>query len=331
VTKLQPISGTKPLVEGALAAALAAILALVGLYIPILSSLATIVWTIPITLMVARYSLRDGLLAVIVTMVLVIILSNPLTAVLYVAQFGVVGLFYGLALKRQLSAGSSILGGVGISIISTVIITLASLQIMGITLSDLGQQLQSSVDSIVEFYRRAGVLEDYQAQGITEEALREAATQIVLFFQRILPGLLAVGAAITASLNYLIVQLVARRLQIPVVSLPPFREWQMPWYLTWGVVVAFAALLAGDYFGLSWLMIGGQNLLVLYAPFLIIFGIAVVSYYYQKSKLPRWFKASLIIFSCFYISITVVLIMSVGLFDPLFNYRKLGSKEGMRD
>lgn len=320
---MQPRSSMKPLVEGALAAALAAILALVGLYVPILSGLATLIWTVPITILIVRYSLREGLLAIVVAAILVVLLSNPFTAVFYVLQFAPVGIFFGLAFQRRLAVGGTVLGGMAISIISTAAVTLLSFQAIGLNLNDIDQQLAGTLDSMLQFYQRSGILELYAAQGITEQDLREATMQMFLLFKRLFPGILAFGAAASASVSYLITHLIARRLLIPIRSIPPFREWQMPWYLTWGVVLGFAALLGGDFFNISWLKASGQNLLLFYAPFLTVFGLSVISYFYAKSQIPRGIKIGLIILSCLYLSITLTLVMVLGLFDPLFNYRKL--------
>jgi uncharacterized protein YybS (DUF2232 family) len=233
-----------------------------------------------------------------------------------------VGVFFGIAFRRQLSSGYAVLGGVVISIISAVVATYLSFQVMGITLGDISQQLNSSVESAIDFYRRTGVLDRYAELGINEEMLRESGAQVVYWSKRFFPGILAFGAAAAAGINYLVAHMVAIRMQIPVRTIPPFREWQMPWHLTWGVVLGFAVLLVGDYAKISWLVIGGQNLLLLYSPFLIIFGVSVVSHYYHKSQLPRWFKIGIIVLSGFYFSITLIMIMTIGLFDPLFNYRK---------
>ena len=320
---MQPRSSIKPLVEGAFAAALAAVLALVGLYVPLLSSIATLVWTVPISILIIRYSLREGLLALTVTGILVILLSNPLAAAFYLLQFGLVGIFFGLAFKRQIPAGYTVLGGIVISLLSTLTVSWLSLKAMGLSLSDLNQQITNTLEAAFSFYRSSGILEFYQARGITEDILREATEQMISLLKRLLPGLLAVGAAVTAGVNFGVVHLVARRLLLPIPKLLPFREWQMPWYLTWGVVLGFAGLLAGDYFKINGLMLVGQNLLLFYVPFLVLFGISVVAFYYHKSQLPSVFKIGLIILSCFYLSITLILVMVIGLFDPLFNYRKL--------
>lgn len=314
-----PLVSPKPLVEGAFSVALAVLLAFLGLYIPFMN----LVWTIPITIMTARYSLRYGLMTLAVSTFLLILLANPVTAGLYVAQFGLVGVFFGWAFKRQFSAGYGALGGMLLSVGSTAVVFYLGLQLTGLTLVDLDQRLQSSVDAAFNFYRNSGILNSYAERGITEEMMRESSLQMLEIMKRLLPGMLAMGAAASAGLNYLLAHAVARRVQLPLQPIRPFSEWQLPWYLTWGVILGFAALLLGDHFQLSWLVQGGQNLLLIYSPFLLLFGIAVVSHYYHKSQLPRWFKIGIIVLSVLYFTITLIVLMTIGLFDSLFNYRKL--------
>ncbi|NPV26763.1 MAG: YybS family protein [Firmicutes bacterium] len=316
-------STTRPLVEGAFLAALAALLALVGIYLPLLSGLVDLIWTIPLIVLVVRQDLRLGILSLLVSGLLILMFSDPLRAIFLLLQFGAVGLFYGVAFKRRLMPGLALLVGVAIAIVSMAAVMWIGFLMTGLSWTDIQQQIQANVNPTIEFYRRLGLLQVYANQGISEEMLRQMTVQMVNLLLRLLPGMLITGAAMAAVVNYFAAYAVLKRVRIPVAKVASFREWQLPWYLTWGVILGFAAWLGGDYLKATWLVTIGQNILVIYAPFLLVFGLSVVTYYYQTSRIPKLAKYGLLIVAVLYLRVTVMMLIFLGLFDPLFDYRKL--------
>lgn len=316
-------SSIRSLVEGAFSAALATLLALMGIYLPIISGLFDLVWTVPLTVLVIRQDIRLGVLALLVSGLLILMLSDPLRAVFLLIQFGAVGLFYGIAFKRRMAPGISLLIGMVTAGACMVAVAFIGFWLTGINWAEIQRQLYANIDPMMDLYRQLGLLQSYAQKGITEEVFRQEITRWVGVMLRLLPGILISGAALGAVANYYAAYAVLKRLRIPVVKVAPFREWQLPWYLTWGVILGFAAWLGGDYLQIAWLATIGQNILMVYAPFLMIFGLSVGCFYYTTSRLPKWLKVVLVVLAVFYMHVSLLMLIMLGLFDPLFDYRKL--------
>ncbi|MDH7478846.1 MAG: YybS family protein, partial [Syntrophomonadaceae bacterium] len=278
--------------------------------------------TVPITILMVKRSPPSGLLALAMTAVLTLVLAPSLVTVSFIAQFAPVGVFYGVALNRKWHPGIVALGGIGTAMGSLALVLLLTFRSAGIALAELGQPVEEMFHQSLAFYHQAGVFDSLFAQGVTPAELEEYARQVSETYKRLLPGLLAIGAMGTSVLNYLITCLVGNHAGLELRRIPPFSQWQLPWYFTWGVVVGLAALLGGDYWQLDTLSRIGQNLLLVFAPVLFVFGASVVVFYYRRSPLPAWFKISIIVLATFYLTFSLMLVMALGLFDPLFGYRR---------
>lgn len=95
-------SSTKGLGEGAMMAALTAIFAMSGIYIPFLSVLTMLIVAVPITLVIVRNNFKIGAISSVVAGFLVATLAGPLMAVTFYIQFMSLALVYGYLFKRKL-------------------------------------------------------------------------------------------------------------------------------------------------------------------------------------------------------------------------------------
>lgn len=304
------------------AAGLSAVLALAGIYFPFVSGISMFLWTVPITILMVKRSFSSGLLALGLTAALTLTLAPTLVAGNFIAQFALVGIFYGVALSRKWNPGLVVLGGIGTAAGSLAIVLLFNFRGLGNALTELGQPIEEMFRQSLAFYEQTGVFDSLFAQGVTPAELEEYSHQVAETYKRLLPGLLVIGAMATAALNYLITYMVGQRASLELRKIPPFSQWQLPWHFAWGVVVGLAALLGGDYWQLDTLTRIGQNLLLISAPVLLVFGTSVVVFYYRRSSLPAWFKILIIILAAFYLTFSLMLVMALGLFDPLFGYRR---------
>ncbi|MDW7675716.1 MAG: YybS family protein [Bacillota bacterium] len=312
------LTSTKALVEGALAAALAAVLALVGYYLPPLSMITTLVWFIPIVVVIVRQNMRWGVMSLVVATLVMMMLSHPLSGFLTALQMGFVALVYGYGFKNKWSAGKIILtGGIAV-VISAIIVIALSITLMGVNLGEWQQEMALQIDHSIEMYRQWGLLD----QG-GEEELRNTMEALIHFIGLIIPGLLISGSLLTAAVNFLLVRVVLKRVGVEIRPIPPFREWQLPWYLIWGIIGGLILLLGGDYFNLDLVNTIGLNILYFYFPILFIAGLSVLSFFNYHLKIARWIKIMTLIVFVVNLPFAVVLITSLGLFDPLFNYRRL--------
>ncbi len=315
------------LVEGALLAALTAILALIGLWIPPLQFITNLVWTVPIVIVILRQNVKVGIMSTVVAAVLVLLFSDPVRAFFLILQFGGVGIVYGVLFKRQTSPGRMMIVGSIVAAASMVLMIVLSSWILGVDITGWSKEFAASIGPVMNMYRQMGLLDRLAQQGVSEEQLRQSLEQFVKWFQVLVPGILTLSAILSAALNFVVARAVIKKLGFTVPYIPPFRRWQLPWYSVWGVILGLAFTLAGDNRQWAFLSKLGQNIMYVYLPFLFISGLSVVVYFFKERPLSPVLRAMIIVFGFFYWPVAVLIIASVGLFDPLFNYRKLGKEQ----
>lgn len=315
-------SALAPLAEGALVAALSAVLALLGIVLPPLQVITNILWITPIVVLVVRQDLRTGVLATLVAGILVSIFSGLLTALFLLVQFAGLGLLYGYLFKREVPPGPMVIAGSLMALFSLLFSFLLSSQILGWSFLDLLKDLQHLPDHILDFYRRSGLLERFLQQGNTLEDLRRSLEVTVTYIKLLLPGMLVMVSLFLALINYLIAEAILRRLNLRNRALPSFRYWQLPWYAIWGFIGGLALWLAGDYWQLTTLRIAGINILYLYVPLLVGNGLAVVAFWAHRFPWSGALKFVVFLFLLLNLPLGLLVLMGLGLMDTLLGWRR---------
>ncbi|SMC00024.1 Uncharacterized conserved protein YybS, DUF2232 family [Thermanaeromonas toyohensis ToBE] len=315
-------SALAPLAEGALVAALAAVLALLGILLPPLQVVTNVLWMVPIVVLVVRQDLRTGVLATLVAGILVSIFSGLLTALFLLVQFAGLGLLYGYLFKREASPGPMVIAGSLMVLFSLLLTLLLSSQILGWSSLQFLKDLQYMPEHILDFYRRSGLLERFLQQGNTLEDLRRSLEVTVTYLRLLIPGMLVMVSLLLALINYLVAEAILRRLNLRTRTLPPFRYWQLPWYAIWGFIAGLALWLAGDYWQLTTLKIAGMNILYLYFPLLAGNGLAVVAFWVHRFPWAGALKFMVFLFLLLNLPLGLLLLMGLGLMDTLLGWRR---------
>lgn len=185
-------------------------------------------------------------------------------------------------------------------------------------------QNQELIDSMILQYKNMGLLTGLQDQGITESELKIIAGQTLSFYAMIIPGLAAVSSIFEFGITYYffvrwIVQSEKGRI--------PFSCWRLPWYAVWGPIIALGCYLLGDEFSLVLPRGLGLNLLVICGAVVLVIGISVYYFFLQSPNVPRLIKWILILGNIFYFTLSLISIMLLGLFDLVFNFRRLSEVE----
>ena len=179
--------------------------------------------------------------------------------------------------------------------------------------------MSDMINMIVQQYQAAGLLVLMQQQGFSEVQIRDLLQQVIRFYALITPGL----AAMSAFVEFGLVFYVVRRWFKDDEGRIPFARWSLPWYAVWGAVLGIAFYLLGDQFSWTVLRSVGINLMVVYGALTLVLGTSLYLYLLQSPKIPRLLKLAIIIASILYFFFSVVSIMMFGLFDLVFNFRRL--------
>lgn len=320
---------TNNVAQGALMAALAAMLGLIAIFIPIIGAVATVLWSIPIILLILRFDLRTAGMSLIIALALVGLTAGPFAAFSLGLKSGLAALVFGYAFKKELSPGITVLAGGFTAAVGTGLMLLFAFLIMGGTSLDFGE-VESMVDQVLSFYEKTGLINLMLTQGMTVAELRSQLMQMMGLVLALVPGSMVLGSLFGAGITYLLARGVLKRMGYAFQPLPPFRAWQMPWWTVYGLILGLALLLGGDYLGGDIYSTIGKNILFIYLPLLLLNGLSVLVYFYYRFTLTPFTKVFLVTLILINLPVITPLFVLIGAFDPLFNYRKiqLGKKKG---
>lgn len=201
--------------------------------------------------------------------------------------------------------------------LATVLGTIPTLSFMVQGLSAL--TASDMINSKVQQYQASGLLAVVQQQGITEVQVRDVLQQWIHIYALFLPSF----AALIALVEFGFVFYFARIWFNEDEGRIPFTRWRLPWYAVWGAVLGIAFYLLGDQFSWTVLRVLGINLMAVYGALTLVLGASVFVYLLQSPRIPRFLKFALIITSFIYFFFSVVSLIMFGLFDLVFNFRRL--------
>ncbi|MEL7567635.1 MAG: YybS family protein [Dehalobacterium sp.] len=313
----------RALTEGALMAALAALLGIIGIYIPVLGMVTNLVWSIPIILLIMRHSMKLGLMGLAVTGLLISILAGPVQSILFLVNMGGMALIYGYCFKKGLSPMKALLFGTIIAAVSTASTILLSAFVANLPISQWITDLKLAINEGFQVYEKMGMMEKMLPKGVTPEQYKE---QFFHMIETLLPGVFVAASMGSALVNYLVARKFLRRLKYEIPEMPMFRDWHFPWQIVWGVILGLGLLLSGNYSQNSILTLVGQNILYIYYPVLLVSGISFVVFLWKNDFLTGFMRAMIIMAAFLFNAFFLMVLVLIGLFDPLFDYRRLFQK-----
>ncbi|MDJ0785149.1 MAG: YybS family protein [Desulfosarcinaceae bacterium] len=165
----------------------------------------------------------------------------------------------------------------------------------------------------------------YKGVGIPQETIDTIANsldRIQYVLVRILPSLAAASTLFAAWTNLIAARPIMVRRGVDCPDFGPLNHWRAPEPLVWGVIGSGLMVLIPD---LGIRLIGVNGLLVLLTVYFIQ-GIAIVSFYFEKKKLPRTIR---IVLYCMIAlqQFFLLIVICIGLFDMWINFRKIDTNK----
>lgn len=300
-----------------------------GLLLTVLSGIASMLAVLSGIVLVSTLTGRRGIffgLVCAAAAVGVLFLGNSgLASVFYwgtrVAATGVV---YGYLLAAGAAVGTALAWGVGLGFVGVVL----ALPQVARGWAVLRQEVLAFLEPTWRLYQESGLLENLGEQGVDAENLRHTLEMTVQFVANVVPAFTLLEVALTAVLACFLARWVLLRLGVSVGPLPPFVAWRVPWYLAWGVIAGLALLLTGDFYDAEWPLVWGQNIILLYLPLLLIIGAAVAVSFYLYLPLSLFVKNVVLLVTLLNLPFLLVILVILGAFDPLVDFRGRLVKEG---
>ncbi|MEG6617250.1 YybS family protein [Peptococcaceae bacterium 1198_IL3148] len=312
---------TRGLVEGALLAALTVVLVAMGFFIPWLFFISSILFPVPIILMIYRQGLKKGFLSLITAYFLLLMLyPDPISITIFFMQFSPLGVLFGLLFKNRVSAGKSIFAGTVLAAVLTFVSIGLVIMLTGISTGELESQLKGEINHSMDLYQDINNLSDSEA-----EEMRQIMEDFIDTMLLLLPSILIIGAMFSTLISYIISRTVLVRLNHDVLPLPPFSHWTYPWYTVWGIIIGLAMMIIGDRYDYTTVATLGKNILYVFSFAFLLLGISVLAFYYKRAPISKGLKW-LLIFLAILLPLTPYLVVVMGVLDPLLDIRKLNQQ-----
>ncbi len=306
-------SNVRALANTALATALSVIIAIVGLFVPVLA-LASLLWPVPVIVVVKRYGLQYGIYSTVASGLIVGMVSEPIYAAYVIFAYGALGLSIGYGVHKNYKAGRILAITAIVSLLSKMILIFAVTHIMGINPLEVQlESMEKGMEYAMGFYDSVGLN--------VPSDMKDALLSSLELLRVTLPALLLLVAIMDSYLNYTVARVVLRRLGLHLNALPTFAQWRAPGNVAAGFLLLMVLSLVGGYMGLGSTDVIMSNILLLFQIILLVQGISLAYFFLMRRNINKFVGILLIIFILFN-QFLALMAMLAGLLDVLFDFRK---------
>ena len=304
------MKNTRTLTEGALMAAVFAILLLITTYVPFIGIITVWALPVPFVLFTLRKGLKPGLMLWTVSLLLAFLIGGIAT-VPTAFIFGSAGLVIGELYRRSASGFSVLIGAGLIYTLNMLLVFLVLVLIVGENpmqlAADLTKEQLEFADSTLGSF---GQSEEQLA------AMMEMVDNLVYLAPVMIVGVGIILAVITKLISYLVL----KRLGHDVPSLPAFRNWQFPKAFLWYYLIILILAMVGAEEGTTMYLII-WNLFPLLEIVIAVQGFAVIFYFFHVKKVAKVVPILIVVIAILVPPLLYVARI-IGIIDLGFDLRK---------
>lgn len=245
--------------------------------------------------------------------IMVAVLNSFAIDVVFFAELLLVGFILGELLESRFPIDKTMLYTCGVVVISAIV----SLFIFS---SVSGKNLFTIVSQYVAHNLELS-LALYQSLGMSEENLsliQGSLSKIQYILVRIIPALTIASTLLVIWINILVSKALLKGKFRFHPDYENLNQWQAPDFLVWAVIGSGVSLLfpvgAAKWFGL--------NIMLISMTIYFFQGMGIVSFFFEKKQVPRFFKILLYILIALQ-QLAQIAVIGIGFFDMWFNFRKL--------
>lgn len=308
-------------------------LALIGtLVIPGLGLLGAALLPVPVSLLVIRGRIRDGIICAVVSCLVLFLFGYILPPVMMYLIIAI-AFAHRHAVEKKLPAWRTVLTVFTVFAGAIILYLLLYVIFFGAgSISEIASAYNSYIDDMPQdpiFSSYAGLL---MIQGPDLDAVISQTQSLLRFLPKILPGIFAVSFALISSVNYLFSSNIYKRNQIQIAPFRPFMTWDLPWYYVWGIIAGLVLVLIpqlGSTIDGSPALIDnavdvlGFNLVIIFGALYTALGTSVLWGIFDRFKLVLMIRIIIIGFLWFFFGIALIILPLMGLIDIWANFRRL--------
>lgn len=317
--------GPRPLVEGALLAAIAVVLTLVGFYVPVIGTVVMFMWPVPVALVQLRHGLKVSILTIAVAGLVLSTLVGPLEAISMVATFGLAGLALGICIQRKVSPAWTVLIGAVAALASTGVGMLVSFIFLKVTPVQMLNEMTQALREANDMVGKSGFMNWLQGTGFMPQSQLEETHKTwetaLQTMKMIFPATLVLSGLLISLLNFQMARSVLNRFGYTIDSLPPFERWRVPVVVSLGFIIGTLAGLLRNNEQWRLAYAAGLNLQVLTMMLFTISG-AAVAYWFMTHRWNITKPAKIfVLVMVFFNPVFQQALMFLGILDAVFDWR----------
>jgi uncharacterized protein YybS (DUF2232 family) len=288
----------------------------ISAHMPIIGFFCSLLLPLPVLFYRSKLGRKNGLLIPVAAMIIMLFTSGTFSMDL---MFFMELLLIGFLLSELFE--------LNLTVEKTILYTCSAILIIGLVgLIFYSNVAGKAIHLIVSNYIAKNLemtMALYQSMGVPEESmakLSKSLDQIRYVFIRILPALVIASSLFVTWFNLLMARsiLIKRGLFFP--DFGALNLWKAPEVLVWLLIGSGVLLLIPS--GAT--KIVGLNCLLVILVFYFFQGIAVVSFFFEKKRFPRFLR--LIFYALLAVQqLFLLFVIGLGLFDIWLNFRKLNA------
>jgi len=302
----------KDIVNGVL---ITSLIFFVSVFIPIIGFFGALFIPLPILYYRLKMGRKNGaIVPVIAGSILFIVIGGMSADVLFFIELLLIGFMLGELIELNYSIDKIILYTTGAALFTGF---------MGLVIYSVlsGEGLYASVSDYVS-NNLALTMVLYQNMGMSEENIQlidRFLAELQPLIVQILPAMVTASTLFVAWTNILIARPVLKRRSLSYPDFGPLNMWKAPEYLVWGVIGCGLALFLPS----KALNTIGQNGLLILMTVYFFQGIAIVSFYFEKKRFPRFIRFFLYTLIALQ-HLILLAVIGLGFFDMWVNFRRSG-------
>ena len=317
-------SNTRSLTEGAILAAITAIIGIISFYMPLFFFLSMF-WAVPIVIIGLRNGLKISVISTIVSSILVSILTTPAMGLSFLLVFGLPGITMGFLLNRGYNTVYVIMISGLVFAVCNVAGILLSFALTGVNISSGVNTMFKEMQEIYST-QMAQITDMYAKNGISQEQLQKMFPPVEMMMEQMrmmIPSIFIIAGMISAFINFKAVRLILGRIGYQMKDIKKFQYWRLPSNFLSGMII----MLLLSYIGVYLKIINADTILLnIFTIMLAIvstIGLSIASFYMIKRNVPKVLRAIILFLG--FLNLPYIFAM-VGIFDSAFNLRKLNSE-----
>ena len=289
-----------------------------AVFMPVIGFVFSLFIPLPVLFYRAKLGRRHGMIIPLVALGVMSLLFGGITMdILFFSGLMLLGFALSEMFEKELSVEMTVVAACGVVLGAGLIaIMLYSIAASTGIYTLASAYVATNLELSLALYKGIGMPQE------TIDTITNSLDRIQYVLVRILPSLAIASTLFVAWTNLIAARPIMARRGVYCPDFGPLNHWRAPEPLVWGVIGCGLIVLIPD-MGIR--LIGVNGLLVLLTVYFIQ-GIAIVSFYFEKKRLPRTIRVvlyTMIALQQFFL----LIVICIGLFDMWINFRKIDTNK----